>query len=318
MNHQTLQRHLEAYLCLREALGLRMDAERVLLPRLIEYLSVHGDGGAVRAALVLDWAQACGPRGGGTGTGSRLSIARQFLRYLHAIDPGVAIPPSGMVHRQRRARPFLFSPAQIEQLLSAARDARPRGSLRPHTLVTLLGLLASTGMRVREALRLTTDDIELERAPPFLRIHETKFHKSRLVPLHATVVGQLECYIERRAAARYDALSETLLLSTGGRPVSYSALQRWFRNTCRRLRIAPADDTARHPCLHSFRHGFAVDRLRRWYEAGRDVRELLPQLAVYLGHVRPEDTYWYLTATPELLGAAAERFATYADVRDGP
>lgn len=316
MNRQALERHLEAYLCLREALGLRMEAERVLLPKLIDFVSADGDGGPVRAQLVVDWARAYSPRRGGAGAVNRLSIARQFLRYLHAIEPDNEIPPPGMIHRERRPRPFLFSPSQIEQLLGAARNAQPRNSLRPHTLATLLGLLASTGLRVREALRLTVDDVGLDHVPPFLRVRETKFRKSRLVPLHATVVERLKTYIERRAAARYDALSETLLLSTRGRPVNYSALQRWFRNNCRQLRIEPADDTARHPCLHSFRHGFAVDRLRHWYEAGRDVRELLPELAVYLGHVRPEETYWYLTATPELLTAAADRFQRYADFGD--
>ena len=318
MNRRVLVRHLEAYLCLREALGLRMEAERVLLPKLIDFVIVQGDDGPVRAQLVVDWARAYSPRRGGAGTVNRLSIARQFLRYLHAIEPGIEIPPPGMIHRERRPKPFLFSPLQIEQLLDAARHAQPRNSLRPHTLATLLGLLASTGLRVREALRLTVDDVRLDQTPPFLQIRETKFQKSRLVPLHATAVEQLKNYIERRAAARYDALSETLLLSTRGRPVNYSALQRWFRNSCRRLRIEPQDDTARHPCLHSFRHGFAVDRLRHWYEAGRDVRKLLPELAVYLGHVRPEETYWYLTATPELLIAAAERFQRFAAIGESP
>jgi integrase/recombinase XerD len=318
MNRQALDRHLEAYLCLREALGLRMEAERVLLPKLIDFVIAQGGDGPIRAQLVVDWARAYSPRRGGAGAVNRLSIARQFLRYLHAIEPGIEIPPPGIISRERRPKPFLFSPSQIAQLLDAARHAQPRNSLRPHTLVTLLGLLASTGLRVREALRLTVDDVKLDHAPAFLQIRETKFQKSRLVPLHASAVEQLKNYIERRAAVRYDALSETLLLSTRGRPVNYSALQRWFRNSCRRLRIEPADDTARHPCLHSFRHGFAVDRLRHWYETGRDVRELLPELAVYLGHVRPEETYWYLTATPELLTAAAERFQRFADIGETP
>lgn len=318
MNRRVLDRHLEAYLCLREALGLRMEAERVLLPKLIDFVIAHGDGGPIRAQLVVDWAQAFSPRRAGAGAVNRLSIARQFLRYLHAIEPSIEIPPTGIIRRARRPTPFLFSPSQIEQLLGAARQAQPRGSLRPHTLATLLGLLASTGLRVREALRLTIDDVKLDPTPPFLHIRDTKFQKSRLVPLHATAVEQLKNYIERRAVVRFDALSETLLLSTRGRPVNYSALQRWFRKSCQRLRIEPVDDTARHPCLHSFRHGFAVDRLRHWYEAGCDVRELLPQLAIYLGHVRPEETYWYLTATPELLTAAADRFQRFADIGDKP
>jgi integrase len=314
MTRSELARQLQAYLCLREALGLRMEAERILLPKLIDFVVVHGDGGPVRAQWVIDWARAFSPRRGGAGAVNRLSIARQFLRYLHAIEPSNEIPPTGLIRRERRSAPFLFTPAQIGHLLSAAHQAQPRDSLRPHTLVTLLGLLASTGLRIREALQLTTDDVKLDRMPAFLHIRETKFQKSRLVPLHATVVEQLKNYIERRSVARDDALSDTLLLSTGGRPVNYSALQRWFQNSCQRLRIGPVDNADRHPCLHSFRHGFDVDRLRLWYEAGCDVRELLPQLAVYLGHVRPEETYWYLTATPELLTAAADRFQRYADM----
>jgi integrase len=212
----------------------------------------------------------------------------------------------------------LFTPLQIERLIAAARQAQPQGSLRPHTLATLLGLLASTGLRVGEALRLAITDVWLDHTPPLLQIRETKFQKSRLVPLHATTAEQLAVYAERRAAERYDALSDTFLLSARGRPVNYSSLQRWFHQRCQGLHIWPADEHCRHPCLHSFRHFFAVERLRSWYQTGMDVRELLPQLAVYLGHVRPEETFWYRTATPELLAAAAERFQRYAAIGDTP
>lgn len=133
MTRLELTRQLQAYLCLREALGLRLEAERVLLPKLIDFVIVHGDGGPVRAQQVLDWARAFSPRRSGAGAVNRLSIARPFLRYLHAIEPSHEIPPTGLIRRERRSVPFLFTPAQIGQLLSAAYQAQPRDSLRPPT-----------------------------------------------------------------------------------------------------------------------------------------------------------------------------------------
>jgi integrase len=195
--------------------------------------------------------------------------------------------------------------------MRAAHEAGPPGILRPYTLSTLIGLLASTGLRVGEVLRLTIADVELDSQPPVLHIRETKFQKSRLVPLHASTADQLRHYQAMRGHLRYDALSNVFFVSEKGQSLSYAALARWFTTQCQQLGIAPLHP-GRRPTLHALRHTFAVERIRQWYEEGADVQALLPHLSVYLGHLRPEYTYWYLSATPELLTAAAAKFQHYA------
>ena len=175
-------------------------------------------------------------------------------------------------------------------MLAATLEMGPRNSLRPHTHHALLGLLASTGLRVGEAIRLTVADVQLALHPPHLIIRQTKFAKSRLVPLHATTAEQLHGYARERQRLGYDGLSDAWLIAERGKPLCHSNLQIWFARLLRRLDIR-APDGKRRPSLHSFRHGFAVERLKAWQDAGADVRALVPHLAVYLGHVSPRETY---------------------------
>ena len=182
--------------------------------------------------------------------------------------------------------------------------------MRPHTLASLLGLLASTGLRVGEALRLQSAHVHLDRDPPQLHIRETKFHKSRGVPLHPSTAERLRHYQAQRARLHYDGLSDAFFVSERGQPLQHRALHDWFARLCQRVAIAPT--WRRAPCLTSFRHTFAVTRMQHWYQQGQDVQALLPHLSVYLGHVHPQESYWYLTAVPELLSAAAHRFEAYA------
>jgi integrase/recombinase XerD len=180
---------------------------------------------------------------------------------------------------------------------------------------TLFGLLACTGLRPREARNLLVPDVQLDAQPPRLLIRQTKFHKSRWVPLHPTTAEHLRRYAHLRHALKYDGLSEVFFLSEQGRSLDLHTLHRTFQRLIRRLGITPQPGQ-RRPTLHAFRHTFTVNCLHHWYEAGADTRALLPNLSVYLGHLNPVSSYWYLTATPELLGAAAQRFARYAGKGD--
>jgi integrase len=175
----------------------------------------------------------------------------------------------------------------------------------------LLGLLASTGLRIGEAIRLRVEHVHLEQEPCQLHILETKFHKSRIVPLHPSTAEHLRRYTKQRTSFHSDGLAEAFFVSEQGHYLQYHALHKWFARLCQRLAIAPTAG-GRVPCLTSFRHTFAVTRMQRWYEQGLDVQALLPRLSVYLGHVHPQESYWYLTAAPELLSAAAHQFQTYA------
>jgi len=263
----------------------------------------------IRAAAALTWACDHAPPGcGNAGKAHRLTMTRGFLAYLSAIVPGTEVPSRNLLAGPRRRRPYIFSDAEIEVLAAAAAKAPPRGSLRPVMLPMLLGLLASTGLRIGDAVRLTVDDVLLEAQPAHLRVLQTKFQKSRLVPMHPTTAAALAAYLRRRRELGYHAVSDIVFPTERGGPLDVGLLGVWFGKLTRKLGMWPADKAARRPSLHSFRHSFAVRRLRAWHEAGADVQALLPTLSVHLGHVRPEDTYWYLTATPDLLRVAGVRF----------
>jgi integrase len=311
MNAHCLDTQLASYLRLREALGYQMQAEKILLPEFVAYVKAQPNNHPIRAKLALEWACQASAHRGASGAPRRLSLARGFLRYLQASAPDTEVPSPGLLPTPRRPKPFLFTPTQMTALLEAAQASRPRGSLRPHTLASLLGLLASTGLRVGEAIRLQVDQVKLELGPPQLHILETKFHKSRIVPLHPSTAERLRHYQVQQAHLHYDGLSDAFFVSEQGQHLNRRGLHDWFVRLCRRLAIEPTDG-GRTPCLTSFRHTFAVTRMQCWYQQGLDVQALLPHLSVYLGHVHPQESYWYLTAVPELLGAAAERFASYA------
>jgi len=306
-----LDRHLDAYLAIRDALGLTAGARPRLLRSFLDHaLGAMTPGAPIRAAAALAWACDHAPPGcGDAGKAYRLTVARGFLAYLSGIVPGTKVPAHNLLASQRRRRPYIFSDAEIERLTAAAAKAPPRGTLRPVMLPALLGLLASMGLRIGEAVRLRVDDVRLDASPAHLRVLQTKFQKSRLVPIHPTTATALTAYLYRRQELGYHALSDTVFVSERGGPLDVGLLGVWFSKLTRKLGLWPAGKEARRPSLHSFRHSFAIRRLRTWHEAGADVQALLPTLSVYLGHVRPEDTYWYLTATPDLLRAAGARFA---------
>jgi len=244
-------------------------------------------------------------------------MARGFLTYLRAFDPATEVPDMGLVAAARRPIPYLFSPPQMHALIIAALASGPPETLWPYALSTLIGLLASTGLRGSEALRLTLSDVQTDLSPPRLVIQDTKFHKSRLVPLHPTTSQQLRDYTSRRVQSPASSPSDAFFLSRQGQPLTPWTLRRWLEKLCRQLNLGPTDGGPR-PTPHALRHTFAIERIRLWHQEGADVQALLPHLSVYLGHVRPQESYWYLTATPELLSVAATRFQRYATGEQTP
>jgi integrase len=302
--------HLEAYLAIRDALGLTAGTRARLLRAFLDHArSATAPAIPIRAMTAVAWACDHAPPGcGDAGKAHRLMVARGFLTYLSAVVPGTEVPAYGLLAGHRRRRPYIFSDAEIEALTAAAATAPPRDGLRPTMLTTLLGLLASTGLRIGEALRLTMDDVRLEDQLAHMRVLQSKFRKSRLVPVDLTTAAALTGYVRRRHDLGYHALSEIFFVNERGGSLDAGVLGCWFSKLIDKAGLRPIREGERRASLHSFRHSFAVRRLRVWHEAGLDVQALLPTLSVYLGHVRPEDTYWYLTATPDLLRAAGSRF----------
>jgi integrase/recombinase XerD len=316
MNTDLLQRSLTAYLAIREALGFRHYPTAPLLTDFVQYVLTHIVPGPIRAHLAVDWAWNGTVSRTGEAPAARLSVVRGFLAFLRASAPDTEIPDHHLFATPRRTQPYLFSPAELRQLMATLDQISTRPALCPLLWSTLCGLLASTGLRIGEALRLTEDDVVLDTAPPYLRILETKFHKSRLVPLHASTTDRLRAYVTQRRDLGYSLLSHVFFPTCTGKPLQRSMVLRVFQQAIRQLGLSPREGQ-RPPSWHCLRHTFAVQRLRVWYEAGHDVQELLPHLSVYLGHCSPLESYWYLTATPELLTAAAERFQRYAETEGG-
>ena len=312
MTGEAWRQHLQTYVALRRALGFAMRPEARLLEDFVEHLERRGHDAPV-AQLAVEWASASV----GSQPARRLSIVRSFLTMVRAANPDVDVPGTGLLRTTKRPTPRILAPHEILAMMEAARSLGPRDALRPHTIATVIGLLASCGLRAGEAIRLDVDHVDLIGALPCLEIQRTKFRKSRLVPLHPTTAAALRTYAEQRRALGYDGLCSAFFVSERGARLPYHVLARTFVQLARRLGLRGPVGT-RGVSLHKLRHSFAVGRLAAWAQQGVVVRDQLPALAVYLGHVRPQDTYWYLTATPPVLEPAAARFEAFVDGKVAP
>ncbi len=287
------------YLALRRRLGHKLtDAERVL-GRFVTYLdSLGAESVTLSAALEFILDPDLDPAS--TNPSRRLQAVRGFTRYLAGVDPATEVPPAGLVsYRSPRRPPYLFHNDEIvvlmERMASSARTAQ-RGVM----LQTLIGLLAATGMRVGEAIRLTDADIDADQA--VLSIRASKFGKSRQVPVTASTIAALEPHRQVRDQALGSPLFPRVFVSGAGTPVAYSHFCATFRREVDAAGIGAGHPS--RPRIHDLRHRFAVVTLVGWHRAGLDVAAMLPRLSTYLGHREPRYTYRYLTATPELLGHA--------------
>jgi integrase len=218
----------------------------------------------------------------------------------------------GTLHH--RPVPHIYSDQEIKQMLTAAQQLSPAGGLRPLTMCCLIGLLAATGLRVGEALHLSDEDVDLNQAQ--LTVRATKFRKSRLVPLHPSACVALAEYRALRQEHLSQARATAFFLLDNAQAVSGQRARWAFARISTRLGWDQRPPGTR-PRLYDLRHTFTCRRLLGWYSAGIEVQWALPHLATYLGHGKVSDTYWYLTATPQLLEVAAERFEqrvqTYAE-----
>lgn len=312
MNPFIFRDQLDGYLELRRALGFRMQVEQRLLKQFLHYIESRDDAGSSSTAqLAVDWACSISIRSGSGAYAGRLSVVRGFLTYLQASLPGIHVPSPNLVAGARRPKPYIFSMNEIRDLIEKAKLLGPKGSLRPLTYVTLIGLLSSSGLRAGEAIHLHVSDVFLDANPPHLVIREAKFRKSRFVPVHPMTAEALRTYAAEKQRLGYDRFCDSFFVSESGRQLIHQTVGRTFVALARNLGIrGPAGE--RGASLHSLRHTFAVWRVTAWYREGRDVQALLPELSVYLGHVRPQESYWYLTAVPELLSAASSRFEHYS------
>jgi integrase/recombinase XerD len=297
----TWHKAVEDYINLRRSLGFKLQKAMTTLPDFASFLEQNG-ASHITIALALRWAQQ-DPAAHPVEWASRLSLVRGFARHWSATDPDTEIPPWKLLpHRPSRARPYIYSEDEVQRLLTAAQQLT--GDLRGPTYYCLLGLLSVTGLRVSEALNLRSEDVDLEK--DILTIRGTKFGKSRLVPIHSSTRKVLSDYASRRDLFLARRPSVYFLVSRCGTRLDGARVRHTFYNLSRQTGLRSA--FASHgPRLHDFRHRFAVETLVRWYRSGQDAERSLPILSTYLGHAHVADTYWYLTAYPELMGLAMKR-----------
>lgn len=297
----TLKSALQNYLSMRRGFGFKFQTQEKRLTGFVRFMEERG-ATIVTNKLALEWATQSPERC--PSWGLRLTDVRGFARYLSCLDSRTEVPPTQMLPGPTRAKPYLYTEKEIVKLLTAALELRPKGGLRRWTYHYLLGLLSVTGLRISEALSLRCEEVDL--AEGILTVRDSKFGKSRLVPLHPTTRSALESYAKRRDAHIFPSRSLYFFVAEGGGQLLYRDVYRAFGRISRQTGLrGPADHTG--PRLHDFRHRFAVQTLLTWYRSGQSVELLLPVLSTYLGHTRVRYTYWYLSACPELMGQAARR-----------
>lgn len=296
-----LRQALDNYLAIRRSLGFKLARTGLLLADFVAHMESNGID-TITTDAALAWA-ILPPNGASEWWAQRLSVVRAFARHLHAIDPAHEVPPVGLLPgRSHRATPYLYSDADIAALMAAARSLR--SPLRAATFETLVGLLAVTGLRIGEALRLDRADVDLVEGVVTIRF--TKFGKSREVPLHRSTVDALAAYTRERDRLCPVPVDPAFFMSMAGTRLLYCNAHLAWLDLVHRAGLQPRSARCR-PRPHDLRHSFAVRTLLDWYRDDADVQARMPLLSTYLGHVHPANTYWYLSAAPELLNIVAAR-----------
>jgi integrase len=293
------------YLAVRRALGYRLDRPEKLLGQFLAYLDNVGES-RITVEAALGWAR-LPAEGDSNWWAYRLSVVRGFAVWAHTLDAGHEVPgPDLIPWHPRRASPYLYSDAEIAALIGATDTLRT--PLRQATYATLIGLLAVTGMRVGEAINLDRADIDLRGGR--LLVRNAKFGKDRELALHPTTVAALRRYQRLRDRPAPGTTGSAFLVSTAGTRLIYRNVHSTFQRLAGLAGLTPRSRSCR-PRIHDLRHSFAVNSMLDAYAAGEDGQTRLTLLSTWLGHVHPANTYWYLSASPELMAQAGARLDTY-------
>lgn len=305
----TMHAKVESYLAQRRRAGYTLEVEGQQLFRFAQFADESGHRGPMTLALAIRWASASREQKALTAA-RRIEVLRGFARYCQQFEPLTEVPPLllfGSGHR--RLTPHIYTDAEIRALLAATMHLSPPGGLRGACCRAIFGLLASAGLRLSEATGLERTAVDLDQG--LLHIRGAKFGKSRLVPIHSTTTRALKRYARRRDIEPTTTRTAMFFVGDYGREVRTRHVEYAFRVLRRRLRWTPRGE---HPAprIHDIRHTFVCRTLQRWYESGIDIDRNILALSTYIGHAKVTDTYWYLTATPELMAIAARRFEHFA------
>jgi integrase len=312
--HDTMLSKVKAYLAVRRRAGFALSISGEQLLSFARFADRSGHRGPLTVELASRWALA-NRRGLPLTAARRIEVLRCFAQYCQTFDPKTEIPPVRLFGPgHRRLTPHIYTEQEIGALLAASARLYPVKGLRPITCTTIFGLLSATGLRISEATALRRQDVDLKGG--LLHIRQAKFGKSRLVPLHPSTTRALQRYARRRNQDPSSAATDAFFIFDHGRPARTRSLQYAFKLVRRQLRWR-ARGGHRNPRIHDLRHTFVCRRIQRWYEEGMDINRNILALSTYLGHAKVSDTYWYITATPEMMAIAARRLAQLAPTGGG-
>jgi integrase len=296
-----LRSTLERYVNMRQGLGYKFQRQSQRLAEFVSFMEKR-KAVTITTKLAVEWATL--PPGRNASWVLRLTAVRGFARHVASLNPKTEVPPPGILPPLKRPKPHVYSDAEINALLAAALALPPADGLRRWTYHCFFGLLAVTGLRLSEAVGLQRDEVDLDAG--VLTVRQSKFGKSRLVPLHLTACAALRSYSERRDAHLGSRCGPHFFVAESGGRLPQPSIRRVFIQLSREIGLRrPGDRTG--PRVHDFRHRFAIRTLIGCYREGTDVEKKLPALSTYLGHTWVRDTYWYLSACPELMQEAARR-----------
>ncbi len=298
-----LRTAIEEYLAVRRKLGFKLYQPGNLLHNFVIFAEQEG-ASFITTELALRWATQ--PKDSqAVWQAIRLGVIRRFAKYRSAVDPRTEIPPQKLLPAcYHRKPPYIYSDDEIRRLIKAAQSLFSPKGLRASSYSTLFGLLVVTGMRVKEVIVLDRNDVNLTES--ILIVRDSKFGKSRFVPIHPSTQKVLQHYAVLRDKIRPRLKSQAFFVSEDGVPLTkWSVRWNFIKLSCQIGLRGPNDSHG--PRLHDLRHRFAIQTLIAWYRSGMDIEQNMPKLSTYLGHRHVSDTYWYISAVPELLQLATLR-----------
>jgi len=312
---RTLLSLAEDYLAERRELGFELRIPGGQITAFARFVDATGHTGPLTTRITLDWVQGQAKYAKPLSWARRLDILRPFARYLARLDPATEFPQTAIFGRShRRLAPHIYSEQEICDLLAAARHLAPHGGLRPATYETIFGLIAATGLRLSEALHLRCGDADLGLG--VLTVRNTKFRKSRHVPIHPTVAAALNRYMVVRARHCVTHPDMPLFPSSSGGVLPTRTIH-WVFQRLRSELGWIARGAYAQPRIHDLRHTFICRRVQRWHEHGADIGNAMAALSTYVGHAKVSDTYWYLTGVPDLMAVAGKSFEQFAATAGG-
>jgi integrase len=301
----TWQAKVDAYVAERRRAGFKLLIAAGQLANFAQFAQLNAPRGPLTVELASRWALASRYSARLTAA-RRIEVLRGFAQYSRMSDPATQIPSRhlfGPAHR--RLTPHIYTDQEIRSLLHAAAHLSPPGGLRAASCITLFGLIAATGLRISEATGLARSDVDLNQR--LLLIQQSKFGKDRWVPLHPTAVQALRYYVKRREGEPCIRFCKAFFIDDQGLALSARRVRYAFGRIRQTLGWRARGGHSA-PRIQDLRHRFICHRLQRWYAEGKDIDQHILSLSTFVGHVKVTDTYWYVTATPELMAAAARRY----------